>query len=87
MQRLKCLGGIMHLKPTSGCQISTLIFGFGETLYISHEKLPKDSKVLVKGLGNTFNQNPKWQRTVPSFGNFSWNMQRVPPTPNIKVDI
>jgi hypothetical protein len=23
---LKCLGGIMHLKPTAGCQISTLIF-------------------------------------------------------------
>ena len=23
---LKCLGGIMHLKPTTGCQISTLIF-------------------------------------------------------------
>jgi hypothetical protein len=25
----KCLGGIMHLKPTAGCQISALIFGFG----------------------------------------------------------
>jgi hypothetical protein len=24
--RLKCLGGIMHLKPTAGYQISTLIF-------------------------------------------------------------
>jgi hypothetical protein len=36
----------MHFKPTAGCQISTLIFGFGETLFISHEKLPKDSKVL-----------------------------------------
>jgi hypothetical protein len=38
----------MHLKPTAGCQISTLIFGFGggETLYISHETLPKDGKVL-----------------------------------------
>ena len=23
---LKCIGGIMHLKPTAGCQISTLIF-------------------------------------------------------------
>jgi hypothetical protein len=23
---LKCLGGIMHFKPTEGCQISTLIF-------------------------------------------------------------
>jgi hypothetical protein len=37
----------MHLKTTAGCQISTLIFGFGEgTLYISHEKLPKDGNVL-----------------------------------------
>jgi hypothetical protein len=37
----------MHLTPTAGCQISTLIFGFGEgTLCISHEKLPKDGKVL-----------------------------------------
>jgi hypothetical protein len=38
----------MHLKPTAGCQISTLIFIFGEPgiLYISHEKLPKDGKVL-----------------------------------------
>ena len=38
----------MHLKPTAGCQIpvSTLIFGFGGTLCISPEKLPKDGKVL-----------------------------------------
>jgi hypothetical protein len=36
----------MHLKLTAGCQISTLIFGFGGTLYISHDKLPKDGKVL-----------------------------------------
>jgi len=25
---LKCLSGILHLKPPAGCQISTLIFGF-----------------------------------------------------------
>ena len=24
----KCLGGILHLKPTAGCQMSTLISGF-----------------------------------------------------------
>jgi hypothetical protein len=37
----------MDLKPTAGCQISTLIFGFvGEILFISHDKLPKDGKVL-----------------------------------------
>ena len=37
----------MHLKPTAGCQISTLIFGFGGgTLYISYEKLPKGGQIL-----------------------------------------
>jgi len=36
----------MHLKPTAGCQISILIYGFGWTLCISHEKLQKDGKVL-----------------------------------------
>ena len=36
----------MHLKLTAGCQISTLIFGFGGTICISHEQLPKDGKVL-----------------------------------------
>ena len=38
----------MHLTPTAGCQLSTLIFGFGfgVTLYISNEKLPNDGKVL-----------------------------------------
>ena len=40
----------MHLKPTTGCQISTLIFDFfllGEgTVCISHEILQKDDKVL-----------------------------------------
>jgi hypothetical protein len=36
----------MHLKPTAGCQLSTFIFGFGGILCISHEKLPKDGKVL-----------------------------------------
>ena len=36
----------MHLQPTSWCQISTLIFGFEGTLYISHDKLPKDGKGL-----------------------------------------
>ena len=36
----------MHLNPTAGCQISTLIFVFGGTLYISHNKFLKDGKVL-----------------------------------------
>jgi hypothetical protein len=52
----------MHLKPTAGCQISTLIFGFGgKTLCISHEKIPKDGSSLplgveVKGIARAFNR-------------------------------
>ena len=40
----------MHLKPTAGCQISTLIFEKncgGGSLLISHEKYIKDGKVLA----------------------------------------
>jgi hypothetical protein len=37
----------MDLKLTAGCRISTLIFGFvGEIIYIFHDKLPKDGKIL-----------------------------------------
>ena len=44
---VKCQGRILHLKPTAGCQISTLIFGlFWGGLWISHEKLPKDGNIL-----------------------------------------
>jgi hypothetical protein len=32
----------------------------------------------VKGPGNTFDINPKWERTLPSFGNFSWDIYRAP---------
>jgi hypothetical protein len=35
---------------------------------------------LVKGPGNTFDFNPKWERTLPSFGNFSWDINSRPPT-------
>jgi hypothetical protein len=47
---LRCLGGCLHLKPTVGCQISTLIFDFfcgGGSLWISYEKYIKDGKVLA----------------------------------------
>ena len=42
----------MHLKPTAGCEISTLIFEKkivegGAFLLISHEKYIKDGKVLA----------------------------------------
>jgi hypothetical protein len=33
----------------------------------------------VEGPGNTFHLNPKWERTLPSFGNFSWDIYRIPP--------
>jgi hypothetical protein len=38
---------------------------------------------------NTFDLNSKWERTLPSFSNCSWNIYRVPPYKNltIKVDI
>ena len=36
----------MYLKPTTGCQISTLIFRFGGNPYICHEILQKDGIVL-----------------------------------------
>jgi len=42
----------------------------------------------VKGPGNTFDLNPEWERTLPSFGNFPWDIYRVPQKKiNIKVDI
>ena len=46
----KCLGGIMHLKPTAGCQISILIFEKilwrGWSLYISHKNISRTAKFL-----------------------------------------
>jgi hypothetical protein len=62
--------------PQAHKKVSTLIFGFFWEPYI-----------YPKGPGNTFDVNPKWQTTVPSFGNFAWDMFRVSPNPNIKVDI
>jgi hypothetical protein len=62
---LKFLGGTMHLKPTAGGQISTLIFGFGGEPYAYPMK--------------NYELKPEWQRTLPSFGNFSWEMNRIPP--------
>jgi hypothetical protein len=33
----------------------------------------------VKGSGNTFDLNPKRDGTLPTFGNFSYDINRVPP--------
>ena len=57
----KFLGGILHFKPTAGCQISTLIFGLGD-LWIFHEKLPTGGKV-HDHLGFSQRYNPGFQLT------------------------
>jgi hypothetical protein len=33
----------------------------------------------VKGPSNTFDLNPKWERTLPFFGNFLWDIYSPPP--------
>jgi hypothetical protein len=52
---------------------------------------PTQALKTVKGLGITFDINPKWSRTVPSLIYFSWDIYREPPQQflfsNIKVDI
>jgi hypothetical protein len=40
---------------------------------------PTQALQSVKGLGYTFELNPKWERTMPSFDIFSWIIYRVPP--------
>jgi hypothetical protein len=64
------------------------MFGFERgTLCISREKLPKDGNVLCH-LGFKSKVLP-WPLTDlrPFFGNFSWDIYRVSPSPNTKVDI
>ena len=57
----KYLGGIGHLKPTAGCNISTLIFGFGGgNLYISHENYRRTANFFAtwgftNGIARAFN--------------------------------
>jgi hypothetical protein len=52
-----CLGGFLHLKPTVGCQISTLIFEKqimeGGLYKYPMKNILKTAKS-VKGPGNTF---------------------------------
>ena len=58
---LKCLGGILHLKPTAGCQISTLIFGYrGGGYKYPMKNCRRTAKFfptwgLVKGIVRAFN--------------------------------
>jgi hypothetical protein len=59
---LKCLCGFLHLKPTAGCQISTLM------------QKPTQALRSVKGPGNTFDLIPMWWRTLSSLIYFSWDI-------------
>jgi hypothetical protein len=40
---------------------------------------PTQALKSVKGPGNTFDLNPKWERTLPSLIYFSWDIYREPP--------
>jgi hypothetical protein len=79
-----CLGGFLHLKPTAGCQISTLIFDFILWRGVSMLEVQKSTQALksVKDPGNTFDlipKIPKWSRPLPSLIYFSWDIYRDPP--------
>jgi hypothetical protein len=39
---------------------------------------PTQALKSVEGPGNTLHLNPKWERTLPFFGNFTWDIYRVP---------
>jgi hypothetical protein len=60
------MDGILYLKPTAGCQITTLIFGLEGDLYIFHEQLQMNVKVLAhlghksKVLPDTINDLSIW---------------------------
>jgi hypothetical protein len=64
----------MHLKPTAGCQISTLII---EKIIVK-EDLYEYSMKNINDLGKTFNSNRKWARTLPFLIYFSWDIYRDP---------
>jgi hypothetical protein len=36
-------------------------------------------------MGITFELNPRWERTLPSFGNFAWDIHRVPPNLRCRI--
>jgi hypothetical protein len=90
----RCIIPPRHLSQLKTRAIPLILAQSGQELcrpwYIFHGIFIEHlSQALKSGtrLGNTFDISPEWQRTLPSFVNFSWNMHRVPPNPNIKVDI
>jgi hypothetical protein len=46
---------------------------------------PTQALKSVKGPGNTFDISPKWERTLSSFDNFSWDIYRVPPQKKFQI--
>jgi hypothetical protein len=77
--RLKCLGGFLHLKPTVGCPI--IFFFKYQSWYLTpycglEVQKPTQALKSVKGPVNTFDWNPKWSRTLPSLIYFSWNIHK-----------
>jgi hypothetical protein len=48
---------------------------------------PTQALKSVKDTGNTVDISLKWDITLPFFGNFSWDIYRIPQNPNIKVDM
>jgi hypothetical protein len=75
--------GYSHLPPPPNPNIKIDMWHHAEGLRCRITQWLK----LVNGLGNTFELNPKWERTLPSFGKFSCDIHSSPPNPNIKVDI
>jgi hypothetical protein len=67
------MGGYLPLKPTAGCQISTLIFEFFLRRGYLYQSLTS-----VKGPGNIFYSNPRWARILPSLIYFSRDVHRDP---------
>jgi predicted dinucleotide-utilizing enzyme len=57
----------------------------GVSINIPLKNISRTAKFL--GPSNTFDLNPKWQRTLLFIGNFSWDMHRFPPNANIKAVI
>jgi hypothetical protein len=59
----------------TNCQRTQSSFPLGSGLEV--QNTPQVLKS-VKGPGNTFDLNPKGERTLPSFGKFSWDIYSAP---------
>jgi len=46
--------------------------------YVLEVQSPTQAFKSVKGPGNTFDLSPKWERNLPSFSNYSWDIYSLP---------